>query len=95
MFADNSKYFFLHVHEAHKNIRIVWLARDRALATILTEAGYEAYCIHSIKGVFYALKAQYTIIDAYLENIIFYGDFCYMNFSLLYFYHYPISFELH
>lgn len=68
MFADNSKYFFLHVHDAHKNIRIVWLARDRALATILTEAGYEAYCIHSLKGALCALKAQYTIIDAYLEN---------------------------
>lgn len=68
IFADNSKYFFLHVNEAHEDIRIIWLARDRALATILREHGYEAYCIHSLKGALCALRASYTIIDAYLEN---------------------------
>jgi CDP-glycerol glycerophosphotransferase (TagB/SpsB family) len=68
LFADNAKYFFLHVHESHKDIRAVWLARDQALADILNSQGYEAYCISSIKGVFYALRAGYTFIDAYLEN---------------------------
>ncbi|MBP6924063.1 MAG: CDP-glycerol glycerophosphotransferase family protein [Candidatus Pacebacteria bacterium] len=68
LFADNAKYFFLHVHATQKDIRIVWLARDNALVKILREHGYHAHCIHSFAGAFYALRAGYTFIDAYLEN---------------------------
>lgn len=68
LFADNAKYFFLHVHENETPIRVIWLSRDKYLAQILTRRGYEAYCIHSIRGAFYALRAGHTIIDAYLEN---------------------------
>lgn len=68
IFADNAKYFFLHVNEFHKEIRTIWLARDKELADILTKEGYEAYYINSFRGVFYTLRAGYTFIDAYLEN---------------------------
>jgi CDP-glycerol glycerophosphotransferase len=68
LFADNSKYFFLSAQAQCPEVKLVWLARDNSLTTILRDAGFSAYSIHSLKGRFYALRAGYTIIDAYLET---------------------------
>ncbi len=78
IFADNSKYFFLHLQNEHSEITSVYLTRDRALATILTNAGFTAYYNHSLWGIYYALRAHYTIVDARIttRNWKFSGGSC-------------------
>ena len=76
IFADNSKYLFLHVADNNKDITPVWLAKDRAFAATLKARGYKAYYEHSFLGILYALRAGTTIIDAFLqpENYRFSGN---------------------
>lgn len=68
LFADNAKYFFLYLAQHQPTIRAIWLSRDNKLPTILRARGYEAYSIHSLKGIWYALRARQTYIDAFLER---------------------------
>lgn len=69
IFADNSKYLFLHA-TTMKDVRAIWIARSRPLVSILREHGYEAHLIGSLKGIYYSLRAGVTVFDAfpYLEN---------------------------
>lgn len=66
IFADNSKYLFLHASQVENDIRAIWIAQDEALADILTKKGYESYPIHSFAGRYYSLRAGYTFISAFL-----------------------------
>lgn len=68
VFADNTKYLFLHVHQQVPSIRAVWLAKDEKLARLLRSHGYEAYDERSLKGIWCALRAHITIIDAFLQR---------------------------
>ncbi|MCA9363268.1 CDP-glycerol glycerophosphotransferase family protein [Candidatus Kaiserbacteria bacterium] len=68
IFADNSKYMFLYLSQEQKDLRPIWLARDDKLTRILRDKGYEAYNINSFRGAWYALRSEYTIVDAFLER---------------------------
>lgn len=68
IFADNTKYLFLHTHQNAPAIKAVWLAKDRKLAQTLRSRGYNAYYQHSVRGMWYALRAGFTFIDAYLQR---------------------------
>ncbi|MES2995151.1 MAG: CDP-glycerol glycerophosphotransferase family protein [Patescibacteria group bacterium] len=67
VFADNTKYLFLHIANNRKDLRAVWLAKDPELARILRARGYSSYYQHSLMGVWCALRAGTTVIDAYLQ----------------------------
>lgn len=67
IFADNSKYFYLYLSHHQEDVRAVWLSRDKKLATILRDKGYEAYSINTPLGCWLAIRAGVTIIDAFLE----------------------------
>jgi CDP-glycerol glycerophosphotransferase (TagB/SpsB family) len=67
IFADNSKYFFLYVANNLKEIRSIWIGEDKKICKILENKGYEAYYVNSIKGIYYSLRAGYTIIDAMMK----------------------------
>ncbi len=67
IFADNTKYLFLHVSNHRKDIDAVWLARDQTLAEELTKLGYRSYYHQSLRGIWHALRAGVTCIDAYLQ----------------------------
>ncbi len=68
IFADNSKYLFLHVVNTHPEIRPIWISQDDKICSVLREHGFESYNVNSIKGAFYSLRAKYTIIDAIMPN---------------------------
>lgn len=69
LFADNSKYLYLYVHENYCNSHTsVWIGKDRKLTRILTEKGYKAHYIWSFAGVYYSLRAGYTFIDGLMEG---------------------------
>ncbi len=66
LFADNSKYFFLYASKHYASAKVIWIARDQKLANMLTRAGYRAHSVHSLRGIYYSLRAKYTFVDAFM-----------------------------
>lgn len=71
IFADNTKYLFLHVSTHHPQIQTIWLAKSERFAAKLRSNGYRSYYEKSWAGRWYALRAYYTIIDAFLQRYNF------------------------
>jgi len=67
IFADNSKYIFLHVANTRKDIRAIWIGEDDRICDVLHANGYESYKISSREGIYYSLRAGYTFIDAFMR----------------------------
>ena len=67
IFADNSKYLFLHVAHTRKDIRAIWIGADDEIVEILNRNGYESYSVRTFWGAYYSLRAKYTIIDALMQ----------------------------
>ena len=67
IFADNSKYLFLHTSQHYPEIESIWIGQDQMMCNNLKKNGYKAYSIHSLAGVYYSLRAGYTIIDAVMR----------------------------
>lgn len=68
IFADNSKYFFLHQTAAHPEITSVWLSETEGLPQLLRARGYRANSIKSWRGRWYAARAEWTIIDGMMTR---------------------------
>lgn len=66
VFADNAKYFFLFL-STQPAIRPVWLAKSRKLAAELRHHGLESVYVHSLRGLWHALRAGWYVIDAFLQ----------------------------
>src|SRR3989338_3715107 len=64
VFADNAKYLFLHA--SRKPIESIWLLQEERAATRLRARGYRATAKHTLRGMWYALTASITVIDAHL-----------------------------
>ena len=64
-FAGNSRFLFQYLSE-HKDEyglkRVIWVTRDPKIADELNKLGYEAYMMHSVKGIYYHFKAGIHII---------------------------------
>lgn len=75
VFADNVKYQFL-AASSYKDIRAVYIAKHRKLAKTLRSQGLESYYQYSISGIWMAMRAGYTFIDAYITraNLQFTGN---------------------
>lgn len=69
LFADNSKYAFLFSssHGREHNITSVWIGTNERLLQQLRDKGYKAVRRNSVAGIWFALRAGYTFIDAYLS----------------------------
>lgn len=69
-FEGNSKYLFLYIQNLpQKEVKAVWITRNKALASELQFLGYPAYSLVSLQGVVYCLLAQYYFVDTSLEAI--------------------------
>lgn len=66
VFTDNTKYAYLHASAQEPEVTAVWLAKDRTLARTMQAAGLRSYYQFSLPGIWYALRAGVTVIDAYL-----------------------------
>lgn len=68
LLADNGKYTFLYSSIQGKSygIKSVWIGTNERLLKQLRERGYLAARRNSIAGMWYALRAGYTFVDAYL-----------------------------
>lgn len=65
IFADNAKYMFLHASRL-KSISAIWIGKDKKIVKLLHQEGLRAVHIHSIRGMWYSLRAGYTFIDAFM-----------------------------
>jgi len=67
IFADNSKYLFLHVANESKELRAIWIAEDAAMRDILRQNGYESHTAHSLRGALFSMRAGVTIVDGHMR----------------------------
>ncbi|MBE5963198.1 MAG: hypothetical protein E7256_17760 [Lachnospiraceae bacterium] len=71
-FADNPKYFYLYMNQNHKeHIRNIWITKNRNIADQITEKGYEAYYLYSIRGLWFAAVGSVYFYDNYSKDISF------------------------
>lgn len=49
-YADNSKYLFEYVNRNHREIRAVWLTKNKAAYDLVKNRGFEVHMVHSIRG---------------------------------------------
>lgn len=70
-FADNPRYFYLYTSNNCKDIKSVWISHDKELVEFLNKNKYEAYYYHSLKGIWYALRAKVFFFDNYSKDINF------------------------
>jgi CDP-glycerol glycerophosphotransferase (TagB/SpsB family) len=80
-FADNPRYLYLYANQ-HKNeiiadektkktVNPIWISHKKDIVEFLNEQGYEAYYYHSLKGIWYCLRAKIYIFDNYSKDISF------------------------
>lgn len=53
------------------HVRPIWISHNKEVIRDLNDAGFEAYYYHSMKGIFYALRAGFYIFDNYSKDINF------------------------
>lgn len=70
VFADNAKYFYLHLHK-QPGIRSVWMAKSESLAEELRAAGLESYYTYTLRGVWSILRAGFIVLDAFIQPEIY------------------------
>ena len=71
-FADNPRYAYLYMKQHHTSeIRSIWISHNKNVVNFLNKNRYEAYYYHSIKGIFYCLRAGVFIYDNYSKDINF------------------------
>lgn len=58
IYADNSKYMFEYVNNNEKNIRAIWLTRNKSVILELKKKGLECYHMFSPKGIWLSLRAE-------------------------------------
>ena len=68
-YADNCKTLFEFVLKNDKQIRAIWLTKNKDVYKRLREEGKEVYFIYSIKGYFYSMLAGYYIVSSGLVDI--------------------------
>ena len=68
-FADNSSYFFLYINNYCKGKKAIWITKNKEILAMLIENHYEAYMAWSLKGIYYALKAKYHLVDQGYDDI--------------------------
>lgn len=72
-FSENPRYLYLYAcqHQAENGLRPIWISHNKEVTRFLNANGYEAYDYHSLKGIWYALRAKVYIFDNYSKDINF------------------------
>lgn len=63
-FSDNSRYLFEHVHSVPKDIKTIWITRDKKVKEHVTNSGGRAYLYNEPKGIFYCLIAKNIFVSS-------------------------------
>ena len=65
-YSDNSRYIYEHLQQHHKDIRAIWITRDKDIKHALQKENYEVYYANSLKGFWYTCRAT---VGIFTENI--------------------------
>ncbi|MDT3337521.1 CDP-glycerol glycerophosphotransferase family protein [Shewanella sp. SP1S1-7] len=68
LFADNSKYLYLHWHK-NKFMHVIWISGDASLVNALRKKGFIAYERWSLEGVYHVLTARFYIYNSYIGDV--------------------------
>ena len=71
-FADNPKYLFLYVYQKQPEITGIWLTRNKAILADLRARGYDAYYMHSLRGILYSMRASCIIFSVGVSDVNLY-----------------------
>ncbi|MCX4328049.1 MAG: CDP-glycerol glycerophosphotransferase family protein [Lachnospiraceae bacterium] len=67
-FSDNSKQLFLEMQK-HKNLRAVWITKDRETAVQIKKLGHEVYMWGTFKAVWLQLRAKYAVVSNGISDL--------------------------
>jgi len=81
-YTDNSKYLYEYINKNHKNIRAIWLTKNKDTLRMIQNKGYETYYMYSLTGIFLSMKAKVGIISTSSKDINHYCS-CNMKFIQL------------
>lgn len=57
-FADNTKYLYEYVCNNHKDIKAIWVTKNKNIIKEMNIKGYECYYFYSLKGIYYSLRSE-------------------------------------
>lgn len=69
LYADNAKYMFEYINAYHKEIRAIWITKDRTVAQSVREKGYEAYRLYSLRGIACCVRGAVTFMTEGFHDI--------------------------
>ena len=67
-FSDNPKYLYLAALK-DRDIRAIWITKNKQVYKYLNSQGYETYLYKSIKGIYYQFCAKYYFICTSLNDV--------------------------
>jgi len=67
-FADNSKQLFIEVDKC-KDLRAVWITKDKKTAREVKALGYEVYMWGTFKAVWLQLRARYAVVSNGISDL--------------------------
>lgn len=68
-FSDNSKYLFLYVANNHKDIKPIWISKNKKIIDELRKNNYLAYHAYELRGIYYNLIGKYIFSDSYFDSV--------------------------
>ena len=78
-FADNSRYLYLYLSKKHKELKCVWITKNKKIYNNLKKNKLLCYYNNSIMGYYYSLRAKYHLfnfIEDDINKIITYSSDC-------------------
>ncbi|ARD44559.1 CDP-glycerol glycerophosphotransferase family protein [Colwellia sp. PAMC 21821] len=61
-YSDNSRYLFDYVNKHQKNIRAIWISKDKEIVREINDLGYESHYFLSLKGIWLQLNAHLVLV---------------------------------
>jgi len=61
-YADNSKYLFEYTYKWHKEIKSVWITKDKNIVRKVSKQNLPVFHAYSLQGIFYCLRAKLVFI---------------------------------
>ncbi|EGQ8219535.1 hypothetical protein DZF84_20235 [Vibrio parahaemolyticus] len=68
-YGDSSRVLFEYVSDNKKNIKAVWVSRDKNIVKKIREKKYRAYSTYSVPGVYYSIVANVNVFNVSVNDI--------------------------
>lgn len=69
LFSDNSKHLYDYVRENHKDIKAVWITKNRSLAQEMQKKGLPCFYYNSLQGAMFSVRAAVFFTVSGMEDV--------------------------